>query len=160
MRKSLFTGLFLLILTSFLSTSLNAQEKETVHWLSFEQLQDSLEVRPKKVFIDFYTDWCAYCRKMDKVVFTKPEIILELNTNYYAVRFDAETEAPIRFGNQTYINDQVGKSRSPIHQIAQLLALRDSQFAPPTLVILDEDFKVTSRHFQYLDSKKLLEALK
>ena len=97
---------------------------------------------------------------MDKVVFTKPEVIDLLNEKYYAVRFNAETNSPITFGGQQFINDQVGKSRTPIHQIAQLLAMREGRFVAPTLVFLDEEFKVTSRYFAYLDSKKLLKALK
>ncbi|MEM9834636.1 MAG: thioredoxin fold domain-containing protein [Bacteroidota bacterium] len=144
----------------FLGTHSSAQEAGSVRWLTFEQLEDSLTAHPKKVFIDFYTDWCTYCRKMDKVVFTKPEVIDLLNEDYYAVRFDAETKAAITFGGQTLINDQVDTSRNPIHQIAQLLALREGKFAPPTLVILDEDFNVTSRYFEYLSSERLLNVLK
>ena len=143
----------------FLYTPLEAQELDSVHWLTFEALEDSLAVKPKKVFIDFYTIWCTFCRKMDHHVFTKPEVINKLNEQYYAVRFNAETDSVIHFGGQPFINDQVGKTRTPIHQIAQLLALREERFVAPTLVLLDEEFKVTSRYFQYLDSKKLLKAL-
>jgi thioredoxin-related protein len=133
--------------------------QEAVHWLTFEQLEDSLAARPKKVFIDFQTDWCAYCRKMDKVVFTKAAVIEELNKNYYAVRFNAESDAVVSFGGRQFTNDQIGKSRNPLHQLAQLLALREGRFVAPTLVLLDEDFKVTGRYFQYLDSERLLRIL-
>ena len=148
------------LLTISLCTPASAQEAKSVHWLTFEQLEDSLAAEPGKVFIDFYTDWCTYCRKMDKVVFTKSEVIALMNEHYYAVRFDAETESEITFGGQTFVNDQIGKSRNPVHQIAQLLALRQGQFTPPTLVVLDADFNVTARYFEYMDSKKLVKALK
>ena len=150
---------FLLTILFFLATSVDAQETESVNWISFEQLEDSLAIKPKKVFIDFYTDWCTYCRKMDKVVFTKPEVINLLNTHYYAVRFDAESESDISFGGKIFVNDQIKKSRNPIHQIAQLLATREGRFVGPTLVILDKDFKVTARYFKYMDSKKLISVL-
>ena len=136
-----------------------AQHTPSVQWLSFEQLEDSLAHRPKKVFIDFYTDWCSYCRKMDKVVFTKPTVVELLNADYYAVKFNAETESVVEFGDQQFINDQVGISRKPVHQIAQLLAMRQGQFAPPVIVILDEEFNVKARYFEYLDTKRLIEAL-
>lgn len=148
-----------MVISLFLCAPASAQESESVRWLSFEQLEDSLAVKPKKVFIDFYTSWCTYCRKMDKVVFTKPEVIDLLNEHYYAVRFDAETESEVTFGGRKFVNDQVGKSRSPIHQIAQLLASREGQFAAPTLVVLDPAFNVTARYFEYMDSGHLLEAL-
>lgn len=162
-RRYHIIGFFLVFSLAF-SALLSAQKKEAVQWLTFEQLEDSLAAnqnanQQKKVFIDFYTDWCTYCRKMDKAVFTKPEVVELLNEAYFAVRFDAETESEIVFGGQTFINDQVRKSRKPVHQIAQLLALREGQFAPPVMVVLDEKFKVTARYFEYMDSKRLKKAL-
>ncbi|MTB53268.1 thioredoxin family protein [Lewinella sp. W8] len=150
----LLSVLFLMTLPLFGQT-----QPHTIQWLTFEQLEDSLSVEPKKVFIDFYTDWCRYCRKMDREVFTRPEVINLLNEEYYAVRLDAETEDTISFGGRQFINDQLGKSRRPLHQLAQLLALRKGQFVAPTLVMLDEEFRVTSRYFTYLDSKRLIRAL-
>lgn len=158
-RKQFTIVAYLLTISLFLCAPASAQEAKSVYWLTFEQLEDSLAAKPKKVFIDFYTDWCTYCRKMDKVVFTKSKVIELLNKEYYAVRFDAETEAEVTFGGQTFVNDQIGKSRSPIHQIAQLLASREGQFVPPTLVVLDKEFNVTARYFEYMDSKRLLNAL-
>jgi len=158
MTKTFFLFLISLLLF-FLAIKAHAQ-KAHIQWLTFEQLEDSLSKKPKKVFIDFYTEWCTYCRKMDKVVFTNQEVVSMVDANYYAIRFDAETEAEVRFGGQSFVNDQIGKSRRPLHQIAQLLAVRDGQFVPPVLIILDEDFEVKDRYFEYLGSKKLIQALK
>jgi hypothetical protein len=97
---------------------------------------------------------------MDKVVFTQPAVVERLNTSYYSVRMDAESADTIFFEGQFFINDQLGKTRRPVHQLAQLLALNEGQFTPPVLIILDENFTIQKRYFQYLDSKKLLEALK
>ena len=87
------------------------------------------------------------------------EVIERLNSEYYAVHFDAESDSVVNFGGRDFINDQLEKSRNPLHQIAQLLALREGQFVAPTMVILDEKFRVTARYFEYLDSKRLLKAL-
>ena len=148
-----------IVILLFLPIHIGAQETGTVNWITFEQLEDSLAIKPKKVFIDFYTDWCTYCRKMDKVVFTKPEVVKRLNEEYYAVRFNAETDSVVNFGGKEFVNDQIKTSRTPIHQIAQLLALREGQFVAPTLIILDKDFKIISRRFEYMNSKRLLEAI-
>ncbi len=137
----------------------SAQNVLPVRWLSFEELETALKKEPKPVFIDFYTDWCTYCRKMDKVVFTKPEVIDLLNKEYYAVRFDAETDLEVTFEGQIFKNEEIGKSRIPIHQLARLLASRNGTFAPPTMVILDEEFNVTARYFEYMSSKRMLRAL-
>ena len=64
--------LILMILALHISKASFAQKEPQVQWLSFEQLEDSLALNPKKVFIDFYADWCAPCLKMQKEVFTDP----------------------------------------------------------------------------------------
>ena len=158
MRTVFHIGIFTVLLALH-SLPLKAQHSGVIEWLSFEQLEDSLAVKPKKVFIDFYTDWCTYCRKMDKKVFTNPDVIALLNAEYYAVKMDAESSDTIHFDGQQFINDQLKKSRKPIHQMAQLLALRKGTFDPPVMVLIDEKFRVTQRYFEYLDSKKLLKAL-
>lgn len=135
------------------------QEKAQINWLSFEQLADSLQTAPKKVLISFHTDWCTYCRKMHREVFTKPEVIDELNTRYYAVKFDAETTDTVRFDGQIFVNTKATKRRKGFHDIALLLGSRNDQFTVPVTLILDEDFTVLGRHFEYIDSKKLLHLL-
>ena len=149
-----------LSLLLLLSVPLGAQETAaSVRWLSFAALEDSLVVRPKKVFISFHTDWCVYCRKMERVAFADAKVIELLNEEYYAVRFDAESERPVTFGGRTFVNDQLETSRHPLHQITQLLALRGGRFVAPTLVLLDEEFRVVERRFEYLDVDDLLALL-
>lgn len=138
-----------------------AQQKQNINWISFEQLDDSLAVKPKKVFISFYTNWCAYCKKMNKVAFKNPEVIALLNSEYYAVKMDAESKKNITFEKAEYINEEVGKNRQPIHQIPLLLASRKNRaFSLPATVILNKTFKITKRHFEYLSTKKMLRILK
>ncbi|OSY88723.1 thioredoxin [Tenacibaculum holothuriorum] len=152
--------LFLFFFGNFAFTTI-AQQKQKVNWISFEQLDDSLAVKPKKVFISFYADWCVYCKKMDKVTFKNPDVISVLNSEYYAVKMDSETQKTIAFEGRTYTNKQIGKSRNPTHQIPLLLASRKNRtFSLPATVILDKTFKVTQRHFEYLSSKKMLKILK
>jgi thioredoxin-related protein len=150
----------LILSISLICFNLNSQENKSIQWLKFKELEAAMNEKPKPVFINFYTDWCVYCKKMDRQVFTNPAVIELINQNYYAVRFNAESDDEVTFMDKIYINDQIGKKRNPIHQIAQLLALRDGQFVAPTMVILDKDFKILSRYFQYLSSKKILESLK
>ncbi len=144
-----------------MASSVFSQAEKTVNWLSFEQLNDSIQVQPKKVFIDFYADWCAPCIKMQKEVFTDSLIIEILNKDYYAVKMNVETKDTIYFGEQTFINERI-KKRNPVHQIPLLMARQKNKpFSLPALVFLDERFQATSRYFQYLNvvqlSKILLE---
>lgn len=142
-----------------LSTTVSAQESQ-IQWLSFEQLEDSLSRRPKKVFIDFYADWCVYCKKMDQAAYRDAQVVSTLNREYYAVKMNAETTDTIRFGGTTFTNKAFGKSRNPTHEIPLLLASRENYpFSLPAMVLLNEKFEVLERYFEYLSPKQLLKAL-
>lgn len=151
-RKKIFLSLLFGIL---ISVSMEAQKKE-IQWISFEQLEDSLNIKTKKVFITFYADWCSYCKKMDKTGFQDEKVIDQLNKNFYAVRMNSESRDTIVFEGKKYFNEQVGKYRNPIHQIPLMLASRKGYpFSLPATLILDEKFKVKKRYFYYLSPKKL-----
>ena len=155
--KRVATFIFLLVFINVLQ--LHAQ-KNTVNWISFEQLDDSLAVKPKKVWISFYADWCSYCKKMDKTAYKDPKIISVLNSEYYAVKMDAETKDPIVFEGKKFINEELGKKRRATHQIPLLLASRKGRpFSLPAMLILDENFQVIGRYFEYLSPKKMRQVL-
>ena len=143
----------------FSFTSLPAQEA-SIRWLSFEQLEDSLAIAPKKVFVDFYAEWCEYCKKMDRVTFRDPEVIASLNRDFYAVRMNAETTDTIVFDGQAYINREFGKKRTPVHEIPLQLASREGlPFSLPAIVILDESFRIRKRYFEYIPPNGMRELL-
>lgn len=136
-----------------------SQQRDTINWLTFEQLSDSLDVQPKRVLISFHTDWCAYCRKMHQEVYTRPEVVAAVNGAYYAVQFDAESTDTVRFDGQVFANSRATSRRRAFHDLALILGSRGHRFSVPVTIVLDEEFNVISRHFDYLDSKKLLAIL-
>ena len=73
----------------FLQTSwLMAQDK--INWYSFEEVVKLTEENPKMILIDVYTDWCGWCKKMDKDTFTEKVVVDYVNANFYAVKLNAE----------------------------------------------------------------------
>ena len=158
MKKKLTICMFV-CLFNVVSSITYAQVNDAIQWISFEQLHDSLKVHPKKVFIDFYADWCAPCLKMDEIAFKDPKIIHKLNNDYYAVKMNVETTDTIFFGQQSFINKRANK-RNPVHEIPLLLASRkDAPFTLPAMVLMDSKFNAQARYFQYLDAEQLLAIL-
>ena len=113
-----------------------AQAQKKVNWLSWEQAITAAAETPKKIYVDIYTDWCGYCKKMDRETFTDPGVIKYLNDNFYAVKFDAEQKEEIMF-NETSFKHRPG-GRGGVHELA--VALLNNQMGYPAFVILDEEF--------------------
>ncbi len=136
-----------------------AQSAELIHWLTFEQLDDSLRVNPKPVFIDFYASWCTACHQMQKGTFRDSTVAARLNRDYYTVRMNVETKDTIFFGNQKFVNERQ-KKLNPVHQIPLMMASRKGKpFSLPAMILLDENFAATARYFQYLDAGQLVQIL-
>lgn len=146
----------LVFVLCLLSLALVQGQRPQVDWLSFEQLEAALARAPREVLVDFYADWCAYCKKMDEAAFRDPEVVAVLNSRYYAVRMNAESRDTISFGGIQYVNRENGNTRNPVHEIPLLLASREGvPFTLPAVVILDKSFRIRNRYFEYLSPEKM-----
>lgn len=63
-----------------------------VQWVTYEEAQKLTAKKPRKIFIDVYTDWCGWCKKMDANTLSDPQIGNYLNEKYYAVKLNAESD--------------------------------------------------------------------
>ncbi len=71
-----------------------------------EQAYKASKVVDKPLFIDVYTSWCGWCKRMDQTTFKDPAVVSYLNANFHPVKFDAETKDTIQFLERTYLNSQ------------------------------------------------------
>lgn len=84
-----------------------------------------------------------------------------LAEDYYAVRFNVETNDTIVFGGKTFVNKNSGKRRLAYHEIPELLAGREKRSLElPATVILDENSEITDRYSRYIPPKEMLSILK
>ena len=109
--------IYLLLLIGSLQTVFS-QENNSIHWLSFEQAVElqAQESNSKKIFIDVYTDWCGWCKKMDKNTFQNPEVAAYMKEHFYMVKLDGEGKEPIVFKAQTF--SFVPSGRNGYHELA------------------------------------------
>src|SRR3982750_3389771 len=68
-----------------------APDHESIRWMSFTDAVRENARQPKKIFIDVYTKWCGWCKRMDATTYEDAGIAKYMNENFYAVRLDAET---------------------------------------------------------------------
>ena len=138
MKDRIFRFLLVAIILVALNDNVKAQEKQLVKWHTIEEVQELIKKDPRKVYIDMYTDWCGWCKVMDKKTFTDPTIADHLNTKFYAVKFDAEGKENVDFRNQTF--RFVAQGARGYHELAA--ALMQGRMSYPTSVFLDEDLNV------------------
>ncbi|MEX2593293.1 MAG: thioredoxin fold domain-containing protein [Anditalea sp.] len=100
----------LLVLFVFLGITTYAQEKPEIKWYSFEEVIGLTEKDPKMVFVDVYTDWCGWCKKMDKDTFTDSKVIDYINENFYAVKMNAEDKTKkFKFKGKEYTEETMAR---------------------------------------------------
>jgi len=133
MTRNIIKGLFALaaILISIPSIS-----QENINWMSFEEAMSLNEEEPKHFFVDVYTDWCGWCKKMDASTFVDPVIVKLMNEHFYAVKLDAEQKDTIMFQGQAFVNPDPDGRRSS-HQMAQ--ALLKGKMSYPSFVFLSSE---------------------
>jgi len=136
-------SLFMMLSSVYAQTASNTQKSVAadsktanakIKWYTMEEAIKLNKKHPKKIFIDVFTDWCGWCKKLDATTFTNPVIVKYMNEHFYAVKFNAETGDTIRFRDTTYTNRFFG-SRNP-HDLA--VKLLNSRMGYPSMVLLDE----------------------
>jgi len=122
-----------------------------VQWLSIEEALERSKTEKRKIFIDVYTDWCGWCKRMDESTFVDADVAQYLNENYYPVKFNAEQTEDVIFNNKTYSFRKNG-SRGYHELAAEWL---NNRLSFPTVVFLDEVQNVIQPIPGYLDGPKL-----
>lgn len=108
-------------------------EGKLVKWYTIEEAMKLNEKTPKKIFIDVYTDWCGWCKTMDKNTFNNPVIAEYLNKFFYPVKLNAEQKEDITYKGTIYKNKGT-EPRSP-HDFAA--ALLSGKMSYPSVAYLD-----------------------
>lgn len=137
-------------------TQASGDDKE-IHWVNFDEAVTLNEKHPKKIFIDVYTQWCGWCKKMDGDTYKDPAIIGYINKNFYAVRLDAETADTFHFKDHKFYNPKP-HTRGYVNELAS--SLLDGKLGYPTTIYMDENFSRLTYVQSYISAADLMPILK
>lgn len=133
------------------------KEGSYVNWMSLEEAMVKVKTQPRPVLVDFYTDWCGWCKTMMKTTYANQALAQYINTYFYPVKFDAEGRDTIEYLGEKYIPTG-DKPRTP-HPLTVKL-LNNKLMYPTTLFLngydsLKKEFKVNMIASGYLEQAKL-----
>jgi thioredoxin-related protein len=112
-----------------------AGSQQKIKWMTFTEAYSLNKKKPKKIFIDVYTDWCGWCKKMDATTFMNPDIVKYMNDNFYCVKMNAEMKDTVVIDGVTFVNQNPTSSRSS-HQLA--VELLRGKMSYPSYVFLND----------------------
>lgn len=165
MRKTTRIFIWIFLINLFVTPFTFAQETPAqaksdqpgINWISFEEAVKKNKKKPRKIFIDVYTDWCGWCKKMDKETFRDAAVVEYINKNFYAVKFNAEQKEPVKFKGQDFVSTDPAKPKA-VHQLA--IALLKQELRYPSYVLLDGESEWLYKVKGYKTPDDLLPILK
>jgi thioredoxin-related protein len=119
---------------------------QPLRWYSFEEGTALARQSNKKLLIDVYTDWCSWCKKMDKEVYTNREVKNAVQSYFVPVKVNAESSREFTYDGPRL--SEMGVAR----------AMGVDGY--PTTVFLTSNAEPIAKVAGYLDSQELLKVLR
>lgn len=110
-----FKILLLSVVTLFATSFKTAEE---IKWVDFNKGYDLAKKKNKIMLVDVYTDWCGWCKRMDRDAYAKPRVSDLVNKDFIAIKFNPEiTGVMYTFEGKSYTGEQLAGAISN-HQIS------------------------------------------
>ena len=106
-NKKLTYAFILLLAVTIPNHCAMAGDQQELKWSSFTEGLKEAKSKNKKVLVDVYTDWCKYCKKMDKEVYEDQNVVKYLSDNYILVKLNAESASKVNYKGQTVSENEI-----------------------------------------------------
>jgi thioredoxin-related protein len=108
---------------------------EEIEWMSWEQAIKANELDKKKFLVDVYTEWCTWCKVMDRETFSDSAVSNYVREHFYAIKLNAEQKESIIWNGKEF--KWMPSGLNGVHELAY--ALCDGQMSYPCMVFMTEN---------------------
>ena len=122
-----------------------------VNWLSIKEAQQKNKEVQKPFIIDIYTDWCGWCKHMMKTTYSNAGIANYINSNFYPVKFDAETKDTIEYNGKIY--KPTSKEPKTPHELA--IKFLGTSLSYPSTMFVTNNFEYNLLSQGFIEDKKI-----
>jgi len=140
MKKILVFGLLMPILGLAQIRTVDAGGIRFCRNLDWKKVVERAGLERKYIFVDCYTTWCGYCKKMDETVFSSPTVGNLVNQSFISVKIQFDTST----ADDEYIKSQYPEAK----RIASLY--HPSVY--PSYLFFTSDGELVHKEIGYLDT--------
>ena len=81
--------------------------RDRPNWLQLDKALAEAKASGKYIIINFYTDWCPNCKRMNERTYRDNEVLKQLQEAFIPVRVNAESSRPLIIEGQTMSEEQI-----------------------------------------------------
>lgn len=102
-----------LLLFAFVAASFTFQQENEISWMDFNKGYALAKKKNKILLVDVYTEWCGWCKKMDRDAYAKSNIIEAVSKDFVAVKFNPEVQGVVyEYQGKKYNGEQLAAAIS------------------------------------------------
>lgn len=105
-------GLALAAMMIAMDTEATAQstEGEAFAWESVSTALEQAPVREKLILVDVYTDWCGWCKRMDRDTYADSAVGAYIAERFIAAKMNPEKQGTVRYDGRDFSQAEFGQA--------------------------------------------------
>jgi len=133
----------------FLYAAKPVNKVEKLQWMTLQEAKEAMLKEKRPLLIDLYTDWCGWCKVMDRKTYTNAKVIAYVQQHFYPVKLNAETRETITWNEKQYNFNSSNRTND------FAIFLTYGRLSYPTTVIIPPDNSGPQPVPGYLEPKDL-----
>jgi uncharacterized protein YyaL (SSP411 family) len=124
---------------------------EEIKWLDFNTGYKLAVKKKKIIMVDVYTDWCGWCKVMDRETYAKSEIAALVNQHFVPIKFNPETPNVVyTFEGKDYngkgLKDIISNNQIRGYPATMFINTKNKKSSLVSGYLNPQEFKVTVEH--------------